>query len=139
IFGGAILRLLRARDVGEPQCWALLAVAAHEVGHILFGHCERLPDSIVTRDYFSPTYSNDRQLKELEADFFAGHILASLGAPKPYVSGALQLLGVEDDPSGLYPAAAERKEVMLRGWVANATRATGIMPRTATPFREHRN
>lgn len=102
-------RLVRP-DLGDRECFALLGLVAHEIGHLLIGHCEQDLKSLPLND--KPELERIRQ--EQEADFFAGAMLARLGAGKQDVSALIAT--VEMPELYGYPKLKERRELLLAGW-----------------------
>ena len=83
-------------------------VIAHEVGHHVSGH--------TFFDAGNSKAMNHR--KELEADYFAGGVLARLGVSRAQTSQALDVLG--PDESFSHPGRERRRAEVLEGW-DNAT------------------
>ena len=93
--------------------WSGLFILAHEIGHHINGH---------TRDFLLAEVldeqSKEKQREEeLEADEFAGFIVANLGAKYNEVSELLDLIGSDaDDSYSSHPNKDKRKEAVKKGF-----------------------
>lgn len=107
--GKAILRVNPAylsAVSGNEEDWARILILSHEIAHLLLGH------------HMSVTTSS--HIKELEADEFAGFILARCGASRTALESlAIRFFSVEE--TSVIPARAERLAALQSGW----TRANG--------------
>lgn len=81
--------------------WSVVEVLAHEIGHHVNGHH-------LTR---SQSLKN-----ELEADYFAGFVLARMGASLEQATAGERAMG-HDNASATHPAKAERLDALTRGWL----------------------
>ena len=70
-------RLLKNVTPGTPNYWTLMLALAHEIGHHVNGHAVE---------------EKDRSRTELEADFFAGYVLARLGAHRMLAAASVNRL-----------------------------------------------
>jgi hypothetical protein len=87
------------RIYDETQnAWVLYAIVAHEVGHLVLSH--------------DRTALGSNPKVELEADEYAGGILALMGAPLADAQAAFRSM----PPSTTHPPAAERTAAVQRGW-----------------------
>ncbi|MQX52098.1 YARHG domain-containing protein [Alcanivorax sp. PA15-N-34] len=85
---------------GDEETWKLYGVVAHEVGHHLQGH---------TLDGLG-----SQPAKELEADEYAGFVLAAMGAS---LGDAQQLWqGLNAGASSTHPARRDRLVAVEKGW-----------------------
>ncbi len=96
--------------------WQLYGVIAHEVGHHLQGH------TIIEGGSRPPT--------ELEADEYAGFVLAALGANLTQAQSLWETLPAQG--SATHPPRHQRLAAVERGWL----RRNGQAPSTATPTAE---
>ena len=93
--------------------WSGLFILAHEIGHHINGH---------TRDFLLAEVldeqSKEKQREEeLEADEFAGFIVANLGAKYNEVSELLDLIGSDtDDSYSTHPNKDKRREAVKKGF-----------------------
>ena len=93
--------------------WSGKFILAHEVGHHINGH---------TRDFLIASLvegqTNEKQREEeLEADEFAGFILAKLGASYGQASELMDLISSEkDDKYSTHPNKYKRLEAIKRGF-----------------------
>ncbi len=85
--------------------WSSLFILSHEVGHHINGH---------TRDFLISNILDDisldeRRIEELEADEFAGFILANLGAKFQDIEELIDVIGVKgDDSFSTHPSKDKR-------------------------------
>ena len=93
-------RLIKNVAPGTPNYWTLMFALAHEIGHHVNGHVIE---------------EKDRSRTEAEADFFAGYVLARLGAPlEEATSSAGRLAALQAALGGL--GAQARLAEAGRGW-----------------------
>jgi hypothetical protein len=89
-------------ELEKGSNWLMIAVVAHEIGHIMAGHLEQDTGQEYIR-------------QELEADHFAGVILARLGATLDEAQSFFKRLPPAGIP-GLSPDRASRLDAVARGW-----------------------
>jgi hypothetical protein len=95
-------------QISPSQKWAMYGVLCHEIGHHLQGH------TLLPGGSKPPT--------ELEADRYAGFVLAKLGASQDQALSLWQTLS--ERGSETHPARADRLANVATGWrTANGTRA----------------
>ena len=88
------------KQLDQSNIWEVYAIMAHEIGHHLQGH------TLTTDDSKPP--------EELEADEYAGFILASLGAT---IDESLSLWrSLPAEGSMTHPPRAQRLGAVRRGW-----------------------
>lgn len=93
--------------------WSSLFILSHEVGHHINGH---------TRDFLISNMLDDisldeRRKEELEADEFAGFILANLGAKYQDIEELIDVIGVKgDDSYSTHPNKDKRLLSAKRGF-----------------------
>ena len=93
--------------------WSSTFILAHEVGHHINGH---------TRDFLLASILDDNSLakqrqEELEADEFAGFILAKLGAPYQKIIEPINLVSSnENDDFSTHPNKDKRVEAITKGF-----------------------
>ncbi len=107
------------RDKPESH-WQLYAVMAHEVGHHLQGH------TIAAGGSRPPT--------ELEADEYAGFVLAALGASLDQAQVLWKSLDAEG--SATHPPRHQRLEAVQRGWERRNGTSTPARPMAQAPAVE---
>lgn len=88
--------------------WAIYAVLAHEIGHHLNG--DTMPKA---GDYQNRTTAKNHE-QELAADYFAGFVLAKLGASTEETTAAVRIYGGAESHS--HPDKTRRVEEHTRGW-----------------------
>jgi len=96
--------------------WQLYGVLAHEIGHHLQGH--------------TITGTGSRPPTELEADEYAGFILAALGADLPQAQSLWATLSAQG--SSTHPPRHQRLAAVERGWM----RRTGQAPSSPRPVAQ---
>ncbi|MGB0480560.1 MAG: M48 family metalloprotease, partial [Flavobacteriaceae bacterium] len=93
--------------------WSGKFILAHEVGHHINGH---------TRDFLIASVLDDQtkekqKEEELEADEFAGFIIAKLGASFYQIKELMDIIASEnDDEYSTHPSRSKRIEAMKRGF-----------------------
>ena len=99
--------------------WSSTFILAHEVGHHINGH---------TRDFLLASILDDNSLakerqEELEADKFAGFVLAKLGASLNQTIAAVDLITTNDDDTySTHPSKNKRIEAIREGYSGGVTR-----------------
>ncbi len=88
--------------------WAMYAVLAHEIGHHLNG--DTMPKA---GDYQKRTAAQNHE-QELSADYFAGFVLAKLGASTEEATAAVRIYGGSESHS--HPDKGRRVGEHSRGW-----------------------
>ncbi len=82
--------------------WGLALLLAHEIGHHNFGHLKHK--------------RKDRHAAELEADEYAGYILAKMGASLEEAQLVMKTIsGVK--ASSTHPGRAKRIDALKKGWI----------------------
>ncbi len=104
-------RLIKNVTAGTPNYWTLIFALAHEIGHHVNGHA---------------VDEKDRSRTELEADFFAGYVLARLGADQDAAAASVNKMAALQVSLGGLAGTARLGEVE-RGWTEGkaAIGATG--------------
>ena len=108
-------RWLRQAELSQQQGVPVLVVLAHEIGHHLNGHTlDVVPSDVQGAPRF-------RMREELEADVFAGGIIARLRYP--YEAGLPAFNGAAPAATVDHPSRAERLSYFIGGWKAVPTGA----------------
>jgi len=99
----------------HTNSWTNLTILAHEVGHHLNGHSIDL--IIYSKKILdAPTLSKSRK-QELEADEFAGFIMAKLGAELYQVTESISFVSSEgDDTYSTHPNKSKRISAVTTGF-----------------------
>ena len=93
--------------------WSNLTILAHEVGHHLNGHSIDLSMAKIVE----PKSLAEKRRQELEADEFAGFIMAKLGAPLSSVLSSISLITTDDDDTySTHPKRSRRLESLRLGY-----------------------
>lgn len=88
------------KRIGDADKWSMYGLLCHEIGHHLQGH------TLLDGGSKPPT--------ELEADKFAGFVLANMGASEDEAISLWNTLPVE--ASKTHPGRADRVSVVRQGW-----------------------
>lgn len=108
-------RWLRQAELSQQQGVPVLVVLAHEIGHHLNGHTlDVVPSDVQGAPRF-------RIREELEADVFAGGIIARLRYP--YEAGLPAFNGADPTATVDHPSRSERLSNFVGGWRAVPTGA----------------
>lgn len=93
--------------------WSNLTILAHEVGHHLNGHSIDLSMAKIVE----PKSLAEKRRQELEADEFAGFVMAKLGAPLNSVISSISLITTdEDDTYSTHPKRSKRLASLKSGY-----------------------
>lgn len=104
---------MNSLDSGDN--WSNLFILAHEVGHHINGHS--LDILLYAAEAIEPETLANKRKQELEADEFAGFILAKLGATLEQTSLSVNLLSSEkDDTYSTHPSKSKRLESIKIGF-----------------------
>jgi len=122
LFNPTWLGVLYKRD--SKSLWVLRAILAHETGHIELGHTTK--------------YKKSEPPMELEADEFAGQLLAKMGAKLTDVEEAYNSRLFQDIQQGTsHPPLNQRLERVKRGW--QQIQSTKTKANETTPWFDWRN
>ena len=95
--------------------WGNLFILAHEVGHHINGHSVDI--ILYAADIVEPKTLEQKRLQELEADEFAGFILAKLGATLSQTSKVLSNLPrISNENSSTHPSKDKRIASVRKGF-----------------------
>ncbi len=92
--------------------FGLMSVLAHEVGHHAFNH-------------FIPWPQENLTMCELQADYFAGWLLAKLNVPKADIAKGMSVIVAEGQHAAAYPPTSERERAMTLGYDVSTTAGAG--------------
>lgn len=96
--------------------WSSMFILAHEVGHHINGHTR---DAALSKILDETSLEKQRQ-EELEADKFAGFVLAKLGATLEQTVAAVNLVSTnEDDLYSTHPNKNKRLEAINLGYASS--------------------
>jgi len=105
------MRLINSRT----NDWSSLTILAHEVGHHINGHALDL--TMFFGKVVEPKSLEAKRKQELEADEFAGFIMAKLGAPLKQVESAIALISSDkDDTYSTHPSKNKRLNALRMGY-----------------------
>ncbi len=109
--------------------WSNLTILAHEVGHHLNGHSIDLSMAKIVE----PKSLAEKRRQELEADEFAGFIMAKLGAPLSSVLSSMSLITTDDDDTySTHPKRSRRLERLKVGYNKEKEGKSSIKSNTGT-------
>jgi len=92
---------------GTNKYWSNMFILAHEVGHHINGHS--LDIILYANDVIDPKSLEEKRRQELEADEFAGFVLAKLGASLSQTSKVLlNLPRISNENSSTHPSKDKR-------------------------------
>ncbi len=94
--------------------WSNMSILAHEVGHHINGHTTDA--LLILNDVVDVESLSESRKMELEADEFAGFVLAKLGATLTQASEAIALMASdEDDTYSTHPSKSKRIAAITKG------------------------
>lgn len=95
--------------------WSGISILAHEVGHHINGHSLDIVLSLA--DVTEPKTLSQRRKQEIEADEFAGFIMAKLGAPMDLVKQTLAYVSSEQENEySTHPSRSKRLAAIENGY-----------------------
>jgi len=94
--------------------WASLAILAHEVGHHINGHS--LDILLMAADVVETKSLENKRKQELEADEFAGFVLAKLGADLNSALSFTNIFTDKDDTYSTHPSKSKRVNAVKKGF-----------------------
>ena len=106
---------MESLTVGRNKYWSNMFILAHEVGHHINGHS--LDIILYQNDVINPKSLSTRRSQELEADEFAGFVLAKLGATFNQTSKVLlNIPKISNDYDSTHPSRDKRIRAVKNGW-----------------------
>jgi len=100
---------------GNNKYWSNMFILAHEVGHHINGHS--LDVMLYSKDVINPKSLFTKRKQELEADEFAGFVLAKLGATLKQTSEVLlNLPSISNENTSTHPLKEKRVSSVNIGW-----------------------
>ena len=118
------------------QDWAGRFILAHEVGHHINGHTI---DAVVMMGDQKPVPLYKKRIQELEADKFAGFVMAKLGATLTQTLNAINQMSNEgDDSNSTHPSKSKRIAAATAGYIqAEGSTENSIAGRNAaSPYSD---
>ena len=120
-------------SVNSGNNWENLFILAHEVGHHINGHSLDL--ALYAAEIVEPETLANQRKQELEADEFAGFILAKLGATLEQTSLSVNLIASNrDDFSSTHPSKSKRLAAISIGFNKALVNKTVINETDAVPL-----
>jgi tetratricopeptide (TPR) repeat protein len=111
LYDKEFMRLINSRT----NDWSSLTILAHEVGHHINGHALDL--TMFFGEVVEPKTLAAQRKQELEADEFAGFIMAKLGASLSQVQDAIALISDnKDDTYSTHPSEYKRLNAIKIGF-----------------------
>ena len=112
-------------SINSGNNWGNLFILAHEVGHHINGHSLDLV--LYAAEVVEPKTLVNKRQQELEADEFAGFVLAKLGAPLSAVNKVIsKSSNNSDDSYSTHPSRNKRLNAVSRGY--NKASSTNSKP-----------
>ena len=108
--------------------WTSLFILAHEVGHHVNGHSLDLV--LYAGEIVDAPELKKKRDQELEADEFAGFVLAKLGASLTQTTSSVSKLSNEDDTYSTHPKRDKRINSIKNGWNRGKPKNTKTLPPT---------
>ena len=106
---------MNSLTAGSNQYWSNMFILAHEVGHHINGHS--LDIILYANDVIDPKSLEEKRKQELEADEFAGFVLAKLGATLSQTSKVLSNLPkISNENSSTHPSKYKRIASVNKGF-----------------------
>ena len=106
---------MESLTVGRNKYWSNMFILAHEVGHHINGHS--LDIILYQNDVINPKSLSTRRTQELEADEFAGFVMAKLGATFNQTSKVLlNIPKISNDYDSTHPSTDKRIRAVKNGW-----------------------
>ena len=98
---------MNSLTAGSNQYWSNMFILAHEMGHHINGHS--LDIVLYASDIIDPKSLEEKRKQELEADEFAGFVLAKLGASLSQTSKVLlNIPRISNENSSTHPSKNKR-------------------------------
>lgn len=102
-------------SITDGNSWSNLFILAHEVGHHINGHTVDI--LLYTNEIIQPETLRQKRELELEADEFAGFILANVGGSISEINSLLRKVSSrEDDTYSTHPSLEKRIQAVQRGY-----------------------
>ncbi len=108
--------------------WTNLFILAHEVGHHVNGHSLDLV--LYAGEIVDAPELKKKREQELEADEFAGFILAKLGASLNQTTSSISKLSNDDDTYSTHPKRDRRINSIKAGWNRGKPKPSKTLPTT---------
>ena len=106
---------MNSLTAGSNKYWSNMFILAHEIGHHINGHS--LDIILYANDVIDPKSLEEKRKQELEADEFAGFVLAKLGASLPQTSKVLlNLPRINNENSSTHPSKDKRIASVKTGY-----------------------
>jgi hypothetical protein len=121
---------MNSLSAGSNKYWSNMFILAHEVGHHINGHS--LDIILYATDVIDPKSLIEKRKQELEADEFAGFVLAKLGASLAQTSQVLlNLPMISNENTSTHPSTSKRVIAVRKGF--GKSNAKTINTKTAKP------
>lgn len=100
-------KFIKSLTTGSNKYWSNMFILAHEIGHHINGHS--LDILLYVNNVIDPKSLNEKRNQELEADEFAGFVLAKLGATLNETSKVLlNIPQITNERSSTHPSRDKR-------------------------------
>ena len=109
--------------------WSNMSILAHEIGHHINGHTTDA--LLIINDVVDVESLSESRRMELEADEFAGFVLAKLGATLTQATEAIALISSnEDDTYSTHPSKSKRLAAIRKGYNNGKSESISIYNKT---------
>ncbi|MDB4087449.1 M48 family metalloprotease [Flavobacteriaceae bacterium] len=129
---------MNSLTAGSNQYWSNMFILAHEVGHHINGHS--LDIILYANDVIDPKSLEEKRAQELEADEFAGFVLAKLGASLSQTSKVLSNLPrITNENSSTHPSKDKRIASVKVGYKKGGVKIDEIQKSTKSDLNKRVN
>lgn len=115
--------------------WTNLFILAHEVGHHVNGHSLDLV--LYAGEIVDAPELKKKREQELEADEFAGFVLAKLGASLTQTTSTVSKLSNEDDTYSTHPKRDKRITAISKGYVRGKSNMISEPKKTISDYASY--
>ena len=114
---------MNSLTAGSNQYWSNMFILAHEVGHHINGHS--LDIVLYASDIIDPKSLEERRKQELEADEFAGFVMAKLGATLKQTSLVMRdIPSISNENDSTHPSKEKRISSVRVGFKKGGSNTT---------------
>lgn len=127
-------KFINSLTLGSNKYWSNMFILAHEIGHHVNGHS--LDILLYVNNVIDPKSLNEKRNQELEADEFAGFVLAKLGATLKETSKVLlNLPQITNERSSTHPSRDKRIKAVEIGFEKGKLNNDTISNKKASPVK----
>jgi predicted metalloprotease len=127
-------KFINSLTLGSNKYWSNMFILAHEIGHHVNGHS--LDILLYVNNVIDPKSLNEKRNQELEADEFAGFVLAKLGATLKETSKVLSNLPqITNERSSTHPSRDKRIKAVEIGFEKGKLNNDTISNKKVSPVK----